>query len=74
MTRLLLTQREENARITCSCCVNQREQGFCRYPILMEYNHGSVRISRLISFSEDGLTCQLFREDKMEGPNWEELK
>ena len=74
MTRLLLSERERNARITCAHCANQNRRGFCRYPILMEYNHGSVRISRLISFSEDGLTCQLFREDKMEGPNWEELK
>lgn len=64
--RLLLSERERNARITCSHCANQRERGFCRYPIMMEYSQGTIRISRLISFSEDGLTCQLFRERKTE--------
>ena len=63
MVRLLLSQRQENARETCAKCVNCKPSGMCKYPIALEwYGDGSVRIARLISFSEDGLTCQLFRE------------
>lgn len=62
MTRLLLSERQKNANITCSRCVNCTDTGWCKYPILMEYKEGTVRVARLISFSDDGLTCQLFKE------------
>lgn len=62
MTRLLLSQREKNARITCSRCFNCNDNGCCRLPILIQYEAGTIRVARLISFSEDGLTCQLFRD------------
>lgn len=60
--RLLLSEREKNARLTCSHCVNLKENGFCKYPIILEWDAFSVRVAKLISFSEDGLTCQLFKE------------
>ena len=62
MTRLLLSEREKNARITCSHCFNCNDTGWCRLPILIEYEAGTIRVARLISFSDDGLTCQLFRD------------
>lgn len=61
MTHMLLSERTKNAAITCSKCANDR-CGHCRYPILMEFIEGSFRVAKLIHFSEDGLTCQLFRE------------
>ena len=61
MTRLLLSKRMENAKITCSKCKNN-VNGWCKYPILMEFKEGTVRATKLIYMSDDGLTCQLFRE------------
>lgn len=68
MVRLLLSQREENARETCARCINRRG-ATCKYPIIMEYCDNAVggmtiRTAKLISFSDDGMTCQLFREAK----------
>ena len=67
MTRLLLSERTENARKTCSrCCHNVNDE--CRYPVLVEciktYSGVSLRTARLINYSDDGLTCQLYREAK----------
>lgn len=61
MTRMLLSERTKNAAITCSKCANDR-CGYCCYPILMDFIEGAFRLTKLIHFSEDGLTCQLFRE------------
>ena len=61
MTRLLLSKRLENAKITCSKC-SRNLNGCCKYPILMEFNEGTIRITKLIHLSDDGLTCQLFKE------------
>ena len=61
MTRMLLSERNKNATITCSKCANDRA-GYCSYPILMDFIEGAFRVTKLIHFSEDGLTCQLFRE------------
>ena len=61
MTRLLLSKRLENAKITCSRC-SRNINGWCKYPILMEFNEGTIRVTRLIHLSDDGLTCQLFKE------------
>lgn len=61
MTHLLLSEREKNARSTCSRCFNCNDTGWCRYPIIIQFEKGVLRTARLISFSDDGLTCQLFR-------------
>ena len=61
MTYLLLSKRLENAKITCSKC-SRNVDGWCKYPILMKFKEGTVRATKLIHLSDDGLTCQLFKE------------
>ena len=63
MTRLLLSERQRNANITCSKC-SRNVNGWCNYPILTEFKEGTVRVTKLIYLSDDGLTCQLFKEAK----------
>lgn len=60
MTYILLSERLKNAERTCEKCQNLKDNGSCKYPVLI----ARYFTTKLINFSEDGLTCQLFRRRK----------
>lgn len=61
MTRVRLSERMANAEETCARCEHDVD-GKCELPILtgIHKDRGTISTSKLISFSEDGMTCQLF--------------
>lgn len=61
MTYTLLSERMSRAVKKCAECANNND-GKCKYPILLEYNKttGNYRVTKLINFSDDGMTCQLY--------------
>lgn len=65
MTFVPLSQRQENISETCAKCKNNVD-GKCKYPILLDMDKrtGIYHTARLISFSEDGKVCQLYKEEE----------
>lgn len=65
MTRLRLSERIANAEETCARCEHDVD-GRCELPILTDIDRkrGTVSTTRLVGFSEDGRTCQLFTEKR----------
>ena len=63
MTRVRLSERIANAEETCARCENDVD-GKCKLPVLtgIHKDRGTISTSKLISFSEDGRTCQLYTE------------
>lgn len=61
MTYILLSERMRRAAKKCAECANN-DDGKCKYPILLEYNRttGNYRVTKLINFSKNGTTCQLY--------------
>ena len=74
MTRVRLSERMANAEETCARCEHDVD-GKCELPILTGINRdrGTISTTRLVGFSEDGRTCQLFtakRKGSMSKEEW----